>query len=422
MLSYLSARVLFIAIAVSGPLPAAAPAEVGLSSSRLAELDKAMQNFVDRGRLAGVLTGVARDGKLAHVGAHGMRDIEADKPMRRDTIFRIYSMSKPITTAALMTLYEEEKFDLDDPVSKYIPAFADLKVYDGKEGETIKTSPLARPITIRDLMRHTAGLGYGLRPTDPVEIMYREANLLDRSSTLDTMIDKLVKLPLIAQPGTKWVYSIGVDVQGKLIEKLSGTSLDAFFSKRIFEPLAMSDTGFFVPAAKLDRFATNYGPKQGGGLAVVDAAAKSPFLQSPAFFSGGGGLVSTLDDYLRFAQMMLNGGELDGKRILKPETVAMMTKNQLDPKLVPISLGFLPLPRTGFGLGVAVKVSASPAESQGSIGEYMWAGAASTQFFVAPRERLIGVIMTQYLPIIPNHMMEFRQRVYESLESPVAAK
>lgn len=413
---------LWLSLVVAAPgLPSANPAEVGLAPAKLAELDQAMERFVAENKLAGILTVVARKGKVAHVGIHGMMDREASAPMRRDAIFRIYSMTKPITTAALMALFEEGRFDLDDPVEKYLPQMGKVKVYGGKEGDSVKLVPLERPITIRDLMRHTAGLGYGLRPTDPVETMYREAKLLDRAGNLDTMLDRLVTLPLLAQPGQRWAYSIAVDVQGKLIEKLSGKRLDEFFQQRILGPLEMDDTAFYVPSDKLERFTANYGPKpDGGGLVPIDSPANSPYRTEPTFLSGGGGLVSTADDYLRFAQMMLNGGELDGRRVLKPETVALMTQNQLPEKLVPITLGILPLPRTGFGLGVAVRMSAGPKEPPGSVGEYFWGGAASTQFFVAPKEELVGIIMAQYMPIMQNHYLEFRDKTYAALEGAPA--
>jgi CubicO group peptidase (beta-lactamase class C family) len=400
-------------VALGDALPSASPSDVGLSAEKLAILDKSMQAYIDKGKIAGILTLVARNGRVAHVGQHGMLDIENKKPMRRDAIFRIYSMTKPITTAALMTLYEEGKFQLDDPVEKYIPVLAGLKVYAGKDGDSVKLVDIKRSITIRDLMRHTAGFAYGLQPTSPVEQMYRDSNLLNRASNLDRMMEQLAKLPLINQPGEKWVYSVAVDVQGKLVEVLSGKRLDIFFQERIFEPLGMRDTGFYVPADKIDRFATNYGPNPGtNGLKPIDVPSSSPYRTPPGLYSGGGGLVSTVDDYLRFAQMMLNRGELNGKRILKAETVEQMTQNQLSEKLTPISMGILSVPGTGFGLGVAVRVSGQPA---GSVGEYYWGGAASTLFFVSPKEKMIGIVMSQFMPMTPTHGLEFRAKTYESI-------
>jgi len=341
--------------------------------------------------------------------------------MRRDSLFRIYSMTKPITGAALMTLFDEGRFKLDDPVAKYLPGFDKIKVFAGDEGGAIKLADLQRPVTIRDLMCHTAGLAYGLMSASPVDEMYKEARLLDRTKNLDSMLERLVKIPLAIQPGEKWMYSIAVDVQGKLIEALSGKPLDEYLAERVFGPLAMPDTGFYVPADKLDRLTVNYGKKD-GLLSPVDGSKSSQFATKPTLFSGGGGLVSTADDYLRFTQMMLNRGELDGVRILKPETVDLMTRNHLAEKLVPIKLGPLPLANTGFGLDFAVRVKTGEGEPPGSLGEYWWGGAASTQFFIAPRENLISIGMTQFMPATPTYFMDARKKLYTALREPAAAK
>ena len=345
------------ASAAAEPLPSIAPDRVGLASEPLAEIDSLMQSYVNEGKLAGIVMLVAREGKVAHAGVYGKMNIEDGQAMRRDSLFRIYSMTKPITGAALMTLYDEGRFALDDPVSKYLPGFDKLKVFAGQDGTTVKLADLKRPVTISDLMCHTAGLAYGLFPASPVDEMYKEAKLLDRTKNLDSMIERLVKIPLAAQPGEKWMYSVAVDVQGKLIEVLSGKPLDEFFSERIFRPLVMKDTAFFVPAEKLDRMTVNYGKKD-GRLSPVDGAKTSQFATKPALLSGGGGLVSTADDYLRFAQMMLNRGSLDGVTVLKPETVDLMTRNHLADNLVPIKIGPLSLANTGFGLDFAVRVKA----------------------------------------------------------------
>jgi CubicO group peptidase (beta-lactamase class C family) len=403
-------------------LPTIAPAEVGLSSEKLEGVDSAMQAYVDKNKLAGIVVLIAREGKLAHAGLYGQMDRENNKPMRRDAIFRIYSMSKPITTAGLMMLHEEGKFQLDDPVAKYLPALADLKVYAGKKDGEVQLAPLERPMTIRDLMRHTAGLAYGIFPLTPVDAMYRDAKVLDRDQTLDDMIAKLAKLPLAGQPGARWMYSIAVDVQGKLIEVLSGQPLDEFFQERIFTPLQMVDTAFYVPADKLDRMTVNYGPAGEDKLSVIDPAATTQYATKPKFLSGGGGLVSTADDYLRFCQMLLAGGEFNGVRLLKPETVAEMAKNQLPDNLVPISLGPLPMANMGFGLGVSVRVGTGKNDPAGSLGAYGWGGAASTQFFVAPREEMICVAMTQFMPVTQNYFMELQKLIFESLLEPAAAK
>ena len=373
-------------VAVGDPLASAAPAQVGLSTAPLAEIDSLMESYVSDGKLAGIVMLIARDGRVAHAGVYGQMEIESGKPMRRDALFRIYSMTKPITGVALMTLYDEGRFQLDDPVSKYLRGFEKVKVFAGGEGDEIKVVDLMRPVTIRDLMCHTAGLAYGLFPATPVDKMYTEAKLLDRTKNLDSMLERLLKMPLAYQPGERWMYSIAVDVQGKLIETLSGKSLDEFFAERIFQPLAMDDTAFYVPADKLDRLTVNY-TKKDGKLSPIDGSKTSQFATKPALFSGGGGLVSTADDYLRFTQMVLNRGQLEGVRILKPETVDLMTRNHLPEKLVPIGLGPLSLPNTGFGLDFAVHVKTDKGDPAGSLGEYGWGGAASTQFFVcAARE------------------------------------
>ncbi len=228
---------------VAEPLPSVAPDRVGLATAPLAEIDALMQSFVSEGKLAGIVMLVARDGKVAHAGVYGQMDIEAGRPMRRDALFRIYSMTKPITGVALMTLYDEGRFELDDPVAKYLPGFDKVKVFAGEDGGTVKLADLKRPMTVRDLMCHTAGLAYGLSRASPVDEMYKEAKLLDRTKNLDSMLERLLKIPLAAQPGEKWMYSIAVDVQGKLIEALSGKPLDEFFAERVFKPLAMHGYG-----------------------------------------------------------------------------------------------------------------------------------------------------------------------------------
>jgi CubicO group peptidase (beta-lactamase class C family) len=407
--------------AVAEPLPSVASERVGLATAQLAEIDALMQSYVNEGKLAGIVMLIARDGKVAHAGVYGQMDLEGGQAMHRDALFRIYSMTKPITGVALMTLYDEHRFELDDPVGKYLPGFDKIKVFADKDGDTIKLADLKRPVTIRDLMCHTAGLAYGLMPASPVDAMYTEAKLLDRTKNLDSMMERLLKIPLAAQPGEKWMYSIAVDVQGKLIEALSGKPLDEFLSERVFKPLTMQDTAFFVPAEKLDRLTVNYGKKD-GRLSPVDGSKTSQFAAKPALLSGGGGLVSTADDYLRFTQMMLNRGQLDGVRILKPETVDLMTRNHLAEKLVPIMLGPLTMANTGFGLDFAVRVKTGEGEPAGSLGEYGWGGAASTQFFVAPRENLICVGMTQFMPATMLYFQEARKKLYTAVSATAAAK
>jgi len=402
-------------------LPSVAPDRVGLATAPLAEIDARMQSYVDEGKLAGIVLLIARDGQVAHAGVYGKMDLEADIAMRRDALFRIYSMTKPITGVALMTLYDEGRFQLDDPVSKYLPGFETVKVFTGKDGDKVTVTDLKRPITVRDLMCHTAGLAYGISRATPVDVMYTEARLLDRSQNLDSMLERMLKIPLAAQPGEKWMYSISVDVQGKLIEALSGKPLDEFFAERVFKPLKMADTAFYVPADKLDRLAVNYGKKD-GKLSPIDGSKTSQFATRPVLLSGGGGLVSTADDYLRFAQMMLNRGELEGVRILKPETVDLMTRNHLPDELVPIGLGPIRLANVGFGLDFSVRVKTEQGEPAGSLGEYGWGGAASTQFFVAPHDDLICIGMTQFMPATPVYFQDARKTLYTAVLEPALAE
>ncbi len=378
--------------ASSRNLTPATPESVGMSSERLGKLHEAMQGLVEEGRLAGITTMIARHGRIADFRTYGYRDIEADDPMAEDDIFRIYSMSKPITGVALMMLYEEGKFRLSDPVRRYIPEFADLKVAAswGPEGPVLEDADHA--MTIRELMTHTAGLAYGIGDPHPADRLYASEGVLDSSGTLEDMIHKLAELPLRQQPGTRWSYSIAVDVQGYLVEVLSGQPFDEFLQEQIFDPLGMVDTGFHVPSEDHGRFAQVYGYDEDRALVAPpssDAPVGSrPFLDPATFFSGGGGLVSTTMDYMRFCQMLLNGGELDGVRLLSPTTVEMMSRNHL-----PREMGEY-APGAGFGLDFSVVLDPVEAGSV-SAGEYSWGGAAGTWFWIDPVEDLIFVGMIQ---------------------------
>lgn len=382
-------------------LPVAEPEKVGLSSQKLVRIKPALEALIDDQKVAGAVTVVARRGKVVYFEAMGMRDIDARKPMQQDTIFRIYSMTKPIASTAVMMLYEDGKIGLDDPASKYLPEFRGLKVFvkaaaDGPELEGPK-----REMTVRDLLRHTSGLTYGVFGATPVDEMYQKAGVLKPTDTLAEMITKLGEIPLLYQPGSKWNYSVSVDVLGRIVEVVSGKPLDEFIDERICRPLDMKDTGFYVPEAKLDRFATNYGPKSGGGLAAIDSPRTSPYRSRPALISGGGGLVSTARDYLRFCQMFVNGGELFGKRLLKKETVEMMTRNQLPEVAMPVAIGPLKRIGVGFGLGFSVRVGKSDFELASAVGEYGWGGAASTHFWIVPQNELIVIVLQQYMPFSP---------------------
>lgn len=374
-------------------LPTTTPEEVGLSSERLARITKAMEDDVAAGRIPGALAMVIRHGKVAYLETRGMADREARKPVRDDTIFRIYSMSKPITSVALMTLYEEGRFQVTDPVSKYIPELGGLRVLvedPGKGGHRLVETN--RDMTIQDLLRHTSGLTYGFGKS-AVDKMYRDAGVLTSSRDLAEMTGKLGIIPLQHQPGSTWEYSVSVDVIGRLIEVLSGMSFDEFLQQRIFAPLKMTGTAFYVPGNKMSRFAQLYRPDDNGGLKPADPKTSRRYMKKGTFFSGGGGLVSTAIDYARFCQMMLNGGELDGVRLLSRKTVELMTVDHLGGISQRVNdTGY------GFGLGFAVVVDLSRTGLATSVGEYRWGGAAGTTFWIDPAEELIGIYMVQIRP------------------------
>jgi CubicO group peptidase (beta-lactamase class C family) len=374
-------------------VPRAKAERVGMSTERLARLAPSMQGVVDQGKVAGVVTLVARHGKVVHLEAVGKQDIEANKPMATDTIFRIYSMSKPITGVAMMILFEQGKWQLNDPVAKFIPEFKDLKVHagTGPDGKPILQSQ-ARPMTMKELMSHTAGFTYGFFSNTPVDQQQRQADVLNNDITLAEMIRRVAQLPLNSQPGTQWQYSISVDIQGYIVEKLSGMPFDKFLAKHIFEPLRMVDTGFYVPAEKLSRLAQVYNVDAQGKLRVENGGFNRDYSKNPALFSGGGGLVSTASDYFRFCQMLLNGGTLDGVRLLSPLSVELMRTNAIGDKTVGLVGG-----GTKFGLDFAIY--ADPVAAGGYYGEgtYWWGGAAGTWFWIDPVRDLIVVGMIQHL-------------------------
>ena len=385
----------------AGQIVVDAPQDVGMSAEKLGRVSTTVQGLVDEEKIAGASVLVARKGKVVFFETFGMMDKEAGKPVDEDTIFRFYSMTKPVTSVAVMMLVEQGKIGLDDPVSKYIEPFKGLKVYD----ESGAHAEPAREMTVRDLLRHTSGLTYGFFGNTAVDKTYRENGILDRETSLDDMVEKLGAIPLLYQPGTRWHYGVSTDVLGYLVEKVSGESLDVFFERRIFAPLRMEDTAFYVPQDRADRFAVCYGPRLGKGLRVSDNPRKSEFLEKPGLLSGGGGLVSTAGDYLRFCSMLLNKGELDGKRLLRAETVEMMTRNQL-----PESVSWN---GQGFGLGFSVQVT----EGKYGAGEYGWGGAASTHFWIHPKQELIVIALSQLMPYSNQLADAIKPLVYESITS-----
>lgn len=401
------------------------PEALGFSSERLERLHAAMQREVDQKRLAGIVTILARHGRVVEEKTYGKKDIASGAPMKRDTIFRIFSMTKPVTGVAMMILYEQGKWHPSDPVSKYIPEFAHLKVFKGvdQSGKSILEDPV-HPPTMRELMNHTAGFTYGIFGSSPVDKMYLNQQVLG-SQSLQDMIDKLAKIPLLYQPGTRWVYSVAMDVQGYIVEKLSGQPLPDFMQQHIFGPLGMKDTGFFVPKEKRNRFATLYAEDEKGELVAGPTSSGLPtdYVSQAPMPSGGGGLISTAQDYLRFAQMLLNGGELGGVRILAPATVQLMTSNHLAPSLMTGEFSIGPETiRPGMGWGYDCAVFPDPLEADEVVGRgtFFWLGAADTWFWVDPTNDLIFVGMTQRMlgPGWPNVEALSRPPVYQALLKP----
>jgi CubicO group peptidase (beta-lactamase class C family) len=375
---------------VARDLARATPESVGISSERLKRLDAGLQRFVDDGRLAGITALLARHGKLVNAMTHGKKSLAAPEAMARDTIFRIYSMTKPITGVAMLMLFEEGKWRLEDPVSRYIPEFAKLQVHAGENPDgTSKLEDARRSMTMRELMTHSAGFGYVLNQANPVDRQIIKEQTLNPGAPLQAMIEKLSKTPLLAQPGARWYYSIAVDVQGYLVEKLSGQPFDQFLRTRLFEPLGMKDTAFYVPKEKVGRLARLHrdGP---GGKATPPDELSADISVPPAGPSGGGGLYSTADDYLRFTQMLLNGGEFGGRRYLSPRTVQMLRTNHLQADALKTVR-----PGTGWGLGVRVVMDSAAAGEAMADGSFDWFGIGGTWFWIDPVTDLTFVGMIQ---------------------------
>jgi CubicO group peptidase (beta-lactamase class C family) len=400
------------------------PETVGFSSERLEQLHELMQRTVDQKQIAGIVTILARHGKVVDYRTYGQRDIASGAPMTKDVIFRDYSMTKPVTGVAMMILYEHGKWLPSDPIAKFIPEFAHLKVFKGMDadGKMIFADPDHAP-TMRELMTHTAGFTYGYFGTTPVDAMYRDAKILE-SKDLQEMIGKLAKLPLLYQPGKGWTYSVSMDIEGYIVEKLSGQSLPNFMQKNIFSPLRMKDTGFYVPEDKRERFATLYrtGP-QGGIIPDTTGRLSRDFGIQPTMPSGGGGMVSTAEDYYRFAQMLANQGELNGARILAPPTVHLMTTNHVPSSLLTgeFHIGMQIL-RPGFGYGYNCAVVYDPPEANliEGKGTFFWDGAAGTWFWIDPTNDIVfvGMIQRELVAESPNLEYLSRSVVYQALVDP----
>jgi CubicO group peptidase (beta-lactamase class C family) len=407
----LCAALLISGVTPAADLPSASPESVGMSSERLGRLDAVTHGWVDGGRIAGVVTLVARRGKVVHLDSYGMADIEHREPMTKDTYFRLFSMTKPVTSVALLTLYEQGKFQLDDPLARYLPEFKDLKVFAGvdKQGAMI-LEDAARAPTVHDVFRHTAGFSYGDGP-EPLKALL-EPDLYSETS-LEALTQRLAKVPLTYQPGTRWVYSFSHDVQARLVEVLSGTSFEEYTRKHIFEPLGMNEVVFGLPARLASRFASTYSPDDSGKLVAADTPEKTAYNTAPF---GGTSLSGPVTDYARFAQMLVNSGELDGARILSPRTIDLMARNHLPDGVARGSAGGGEALGEGYGLGVRVVIDPAKAGNLTSAGTFGWSGAAGTHFFVDRKEQLIAVFMIQRRgPGGQGMSDEFETMVYQAI-------
>ena len=400
------------------------PREAGMDPARLERVDAHFRRYVDDGRLPGWLVLVTRRGQVVHLGTYGRRDVEGSKPVEIDTIFRLYSMTKPVTSVAAMMLYEEGGFELKDPVSRYIPSFGDVRVYRSGSALNPLTEPATEPVRVWHLLTHTSGLTYGFHHATPVDAMYRAGGFEWGSppgADLAECCDRWAGFPLLFQPGTEWNYGVSTDVLGRLVEVVAGMPLDRFFAERIFAPLGMADTAFWVDGADVERLAALYAPGRPGSPPVRIDQMGSAALQRPACLSGGGGLVGTAADYHRFTQMLLRGGELDGTRLLGTRTVEYMARNHL-PGGADLERFGRPLfaettyDGVGFGLGFSVVMDPVKNKVLSSAGEFAWGGAASTAFWVDPAEELTVVFLTQLLPSSSYPIRsQLKQLVYQSL-------
>ena len=415
-----------LAACASAPSSTAATSVAGAShrvvtDEAKARIDSALRGSVASGRVAGASAVVWEKGREVYFGAFGMADREANRPMTRDVIAQIFSMTKPVTGVALMQLYEQGKFKLDDPLAKYLPEFADVRVYAGGDsGAPVFEAP-SRPITVADITRHTAGFVTGSDAGHKVlGPLFRAANPQDPNGTITQYAQRLATVPLAFQPGTRWSYGISVDVQAALVERLAGQPFQEYVKQHVLDPLGMRETRWYVPESDRTRFAAIYQRDAGGALRhAPDSIAKAYNTNHWALFTGASGLTSTLDDYLRFARMLLNGGELDGARILRPETIRLMATNHL-PATVRDSSFLTTKGQVGFGIDFAVRVAPpkSAAENNGTVGEFFWDGAASTLFWVDPANQLTAVLFTQVLPFDAGLHKIFRDAVYGPITLP----
>ena len=401
--------------------PTTNPESVGLSTGRLERIRPWMQGYMDAGKLAGASVLVARAGEIAWVAAAGYADIEQRRRFETGHLLRFYSMTKPVTSVAAMMLYERGLFQLDDPVARFIPALGDMQVHVSGEGDDMRCEPARRPVTIHQLLTHSAGFTYGLDNDHPVSRLYRErrTDFYPTDGALDEVVSRLACLPLVHHPGERWNYGVATDVLGRLVEVVSGERLDSFFAEHILGPLGMNDTAFQVPPGKRERLARLYGPSNSGGLTLLEPPEVSPYFDKVTTFAGGAGLISTLGDYFRFTEMLRRGGELDGVRLLGRKTVQYMTRNHLPGDLAEMgqeTFNETTYAGIGFGIGFAVVQDPARAAVLTSVGEYHWGGAASTAFWIDPAEDLTVIFLTQLLPSSTWPLRrELRALVYSAL-------
>ncbi len=401
----LFAAFLYQTPAFGTPVDVSRAEDVGMSSERLAYMKSYFEGMLQDEETGGFQILISRRGKVVMYENLGLANVEENIPVTDETLFRIYSMTKPVMGVAMMMLYEEGQYSLADPLSKHIPEFAELRVYAGEDGEgNMKLVAMKREPTIHDLLQHTAGFTYGIFSDTPVDKQYLDADMLSNGQTLQNVIDKLAAIPLLYQPGSRWHYSVAVDIQGYLIERWTGMSVDAFLKERIFDPLGMDQTLAWVPPAKAALLANIYSHNDTGDMEQFSGDRYIDFFNAPTAFNGGAQLISTGDDYWRFCQMLLNGGEFAGRRYLSPLTVEMMSANRLrDPASLPNG--------EGFGLNFGVVVDNTQTAYPSSNGEYSWAGLASTVFWIDPQEQMVAILLTQYLPYRGNYYNELFHRL-----------
>ena len=385
------------------------PESVGLDSKKLQRVDTKMNDLVANEKLVGGIVMVARHGKVAHFGTYGLRDREKNLPMERDTIFRIYSMTKAITSVAALMLQEEGRLNLNDSISKYFPSLKNMKV--------LSKSGLIEPkreVTVADLLRHTSGLTYGWSSQKKIREAHQDAGVLNRDKKLVPMVHGMSKIPLVFHPGSDWVYGCSTDVLGGVVEVASGMPFDQFLKLRILEPLKMKDTDFYVPASKVGRFAANYNYKE-GKLTLKDDPKTSRYLENPIFKSGGAGLCSTASDYMRFLLMIANGGKLEGQKYLKKKSVKLMVTNQVGKKAGWVTFGDEVRKGVGYGYGFSVRVKMSDWDPDGRVGEYGWGGAASTHYWISPKDELVVLTLEQVMPYTFNTEWALKGLIYDAL-------